>query len=68
MIGTTLLQPGIGRILEAHWSGGMANGARTYSVEAFETAFLLSVAWTVLSCALSSLTRETNCRQGDSRQ
>jgi MFS family permease len=63
MIGPTLLQPGIGRILEQHWTGAMANGARVYSVEAFQTAFLLSVGWTVLSCVLSSLTRDTECRQ-----
>jgi len=65
MIGPTLLQPGIGRILELHWNGGMANGARIYDVGAFQAAFLLSVGWTLLSCALSSLTRETACRQSD---
>ena len=63
MIGPTLLQPGIGRILEQHWTGAMVNGARVYGVEAFQTAFLLSVGWTLLSCILSSLTRETGCRQ-----
>jgi MFS family permease len=63
MIGPTLLQPGIGRILEQHWTGAMANGARVYGVEAFQTAFLLSVGWTLLSCILSSLTRETGCGQ-----
>ena len=60
MIGPTLLQPGIGRILEQHWTGAMANGARVYGVEAFQAAFLLSVGWTLLSCVLSSLTRETD--------
>lgn len=63
MIGPTLLQPGIGRLLEQHWSSAMANGARVYGVEAFQVAFLLSVGWTVLSCVLSSLTRETKCGQ-----
>jgi MFS family permease len=63
MIGPTLLQPGIGRILEQHWTGAMANGARVYGVEAFQIAFLLSVGWTLLSCVLSSLTRDTGCRQ-----
>jgi MFS family permease len=63
MIGPTLLQPGIGRILEQHWTGTIANGARLYSVEAFQAAFLLSVGWTVLSCILSSLTSETRCAQ-----
>jgi MFS family permease len=65
MIGPTLLQPGIGRILETHWTGATANGARTYSVEAFQAAFAISVGWTALSCILSSLTRETNCQQSD---
>ena len=63
MIGPTLLQPGIGRILEQNWTGVMVNGARVYGVEAFQTAFLLSVSWTLLSCVLSSLTRETACKQ-----
>jgi MFS family permease len=63
MIGPTLLQPGIGRILEQHWTGTMANGARVYGVEAFQAAFLLSVGWTLLSCVLSSLTRDTDCKQ-----
>ena len=38
-------------------------GARVYGVEAFQTAFLLSVSWTLLSCVLSSLRQETGCRQ-----
>ena len=41
----------------------MANGARVYGVEAFQAAFLLSVGWTLLSCVLSSLTRDTDCKQ-----
>jgi MFS family permease len=63
MIGPTLLQPGIGRILEQHWTGTIANGVRVYGVEAFQAAFLLSVGWTLLSCVLSALTRETGCNQ-----
>jgi len=43
MIGPTLLQPWIGRVLEQHWTGTLANGARVYGVEAFQAAFLLSV-------------------------
>jgi lysophospholipase L1-like esterase len=63
MIGPTLLQPGIGRILEQNWTGAMANGARVYGVEAFQAAFLLSVGWTLLSCVLSSFTTDTSCKQ-----
>jgi MFS family permease len=62
MIGPTLLQPGIGRILDRKWSGQAANGLRVYGVDAFQTAFLLIVAWSVLSCLLIGLTRETYCK------
>lgn len=63
MIGPTLLQPAIGSVLDQHWTGGLANGVRVYGADAFQAAFLLSVAWTLLSCVLSSFTRETGCKQ-----
>ena len=62
MIGPMLLQPGIGRVLDQKWSGQLANGLRVYGVDAFQTAFLLMVAWLVLACVLISLTRETYCK------
>jgi nitrate/nitrite transporter NarK len=62
MIGPMLLQPGIGRILDQRWSGQTVNGLRVYGVDAFQTAFLLMVAWLVLACVLISLTRETYCK------
>jgi len=63
MIGPTLLQPGVGRILEQRWAGEMAGGVRLYGVDAFQTAFLLCVGWTAISCVLASLTSETSCKQ-----
>lgn len=62
MIGPMLLQPGIGQMLERNWSGQMAGGARVYDLHAYQTAFLLIVAWAALSCVLISATRETFCR------
>jgi MFS family permease len=62
MIGPTLLQPGIGRLLDKNWAGQMAAGARVYDVNAFQAAFLLIVAWSIASCLLISLTRETHCK------
>lgn len=62
MIGPMLLQPGIGRILDQRWSGQLTNGLRVYGVDAFQTAFLLMIAWLVLACVLIALTRETYCR------
>ena len=63
MLGPTLLQPAIGRVLDARWSGALANGVRVYGADAFEAAFAMIVAWSVLSCLLIALSEETHCRQ-----
>jgi len=63
MLGPTLLQPSIGWVLDRHWSGAFAGGARAYSVEAFHTAFALIAGWAVLSCILIAFTEDTACRQ-----
>lgn len=62
MIGPTLLQPGIGRVLDQEWAGQLVNGVRVYDVKAFQTAFLLIAGWSVASCLLIGLTRETYCK------
>jgi MFS family permease len=63
MIGPMLLQPGIGWVLDQRWGGQLVNGLRVYGVDAFQSGFLLSVAWSILSVLLLAFTRETNCRQ-----
>jgi sugar phosphate permease len=63
MLGPTFLQPAIGWLLDRHWSGDFAGGARVYSVDAFHTAFALIAGWALLSCILIAFTRETACRQ-----
>jgi sugar phosphate permease len=63
MLGPTFLQPAIGWMLDRHWSGAFASGARVYSVDAFQTAFALIAGWAVLSCILIAFTRDTVCRQ-----
>ena len=44
--------PPIGWVLDRHWSGAFAGGARVYSVEAFHTAFALIAGW-ARSCRAS---------------
>ena len=61
MIGPMLLQPGIGWVLDHHWSGTLLNGARAYGASEYQWGFALIICWTALSCLLISLTRETNC-------
>jgi len=63
MLGPTLLQPAIGRVLDARWSGALANGVRVYTVDAFQAAFLLIVGWLACTTILISLTQETHCEQ-----
>jgi len=63
MGGPAVLQPAIGWALDKRWSGEVLNGVRIYDAGAFQTAFLLMVAWSVLSCVLISFTRETYCEQ-----
>ena len=66
MIGPMLLQPGIGWVLDQRWGGQLVNGLRVYGVDAFQSGFLLSVAWSILTVLLLTFTRETNCRQSAS--
>jgi sugar phosphate permease len=63
MLGPTILQPAIGRVLDAKWAGTSANGVRTYTADAFQEAFLLIVGWLLCTCILVALTKETRCEQ-----
>jgi len=62
MLGPTILQPAIGRVLDQRWAGAMNNGVRIYSVDAFQAGFAMIVAWSVLTCLLIACARETRCR------
>jgi predicted MFS family arabinose efflux permease len=62
MLGPTILQPGIGMVLDRRWAGGLAGGVRVYSVEAFQAGFTMIVIWSLLSCVCIAATRETHCR------
>lgn len=63
MLGPTLMQPIIGKILDAVWTGGMAGGAPVYGLAAYRTGFLLLVGWAGVSCLMMLLAKETHCRQ-----
>ena len=63
MLGPTLLQPGIGWMLDRHWAGTAAGGVRVYNSGDYQTAFLLVVGWCFVSAVLISLTRDTHCNQ-----
>jgi MFS family permease len=63
MMGPMLLQPIVGSILDSHWAGQMVDGARIYSIEAYEYGFIPMMVWIVLSVLLLFFTKETHCQQ-----
>jgi len=64
MTGPMLLQPLIGVLLDAGWLGELTySGARAYGAQAWRDAFLLLLAWLVVSFASTLATRETHARQ-----
>jgi len=63
MLGPTLLQPAIGRVLDARWTGALSGTVRVYSADTFQAAFSMIVIWSVLTCLLIAFTKETGCAQ-----
>jgi MFS family permease len=61
--GPMILQPAVGWMLDQQWQGQTVEGVRLYSLEAYQAAFSLMLAWVVLAFILIFLTRETYCRQ-----
>lgn len=63
MIGPMTLQPAMGWLLDQHWNGVIASGVRIYDLGAYRSAFMLMMAWSVLSAILICFSRETHCKQ-----
>lgn len=63
LMGGMLLQPGVGWMLDRHWTGAMAGGARLYDAAAYQAGFALIFATVAASLALLTLARESFCRQ-----
>ena len=63
MLGPMLLQPLVGWVLDKNWHGAVKDGARIYDLAAYQSGFMLMLAWTALSMLLILLTKETYCKQ-----
>jgi MFS family permease len=63
LLGGVLMQPGVGWLLDRHWQGAMAGGARLYAPEAWQAALLLLVGTVGISLLLVAFARESHCRQ-----
>ncbi len=63
LMGGMFLQPGVGWILDRHWLGSTAGGARIYDAAAYQAGFSLIFGAIVLSLVLILFARETWCKQ-----
>jgi sugar phosphate permease len=63
LMGGMLLQPGVGWLLDRHWGGAMAGGARLYDAAAYQAGFSLMFATVVAALFTLLLARETYCKQ-----
>jgi len=61
-LGAALTQGPIGAVLDARWTGALAEGARRYPVEAYRDAFTICAALAVAAACLTLLMRETRGR------
>ncbi len=63
LMGGMVLQPAVGWMLDRHWSGAMAGGARLYDAAAWTGGFALLAATVAASLVMLTPARETFCRQ-----
>jgi sugar phosphate permease len=63
MSGPMILQPAMGWILDKNWNGTLESGVRLYELGAYRSAFLLMMAWSIMSVIFICFSRETHCRQ-----
>jgi MFS family permease len=61
-LGVALTQGPLGGLLDRHWAGAMAGGARVYPVEAYRMAFVVCAALALGSAVFSLCLRETRGR------
>lgn len=61
-VGAALTQGPIGAVLDARWTGAMADGARVYPPEAYRAAFLVCVAFMVAAVLIGLAVKETRGR------
>ena len=62
MLGGMVMQPAVGFMLDRHWTGAMAGGARVYDGAAYRWGFSMMLVWGALSLLLLSFARETHCK------
>ena len=62
MLGGMFMQPLVGLVLDARWTGRIVDGARVYDFAAYQWGFALMLAWGAVSLVLLAFLRETYCK------
>lgn len=62
MLGGSLLQPIIGKLLDMQWTGGMLHGARVYSISAYQMALSVMPISVAITIIIMLFMRETHCK------
>ena len=63
MLGGMVMQPVIGEILDASWSGSVDQGVRIYEHSAYQAGFGFMVMWLAIGTIAVFFSQETRCRQ-----
>lgn len=63
LMGGMFLQPAVGWMLDRHWSGALADGARVYDAAAYQSGFGLLLVTVIVALVVLLFARETRCRQ-----
>lgn len=63
MSGPMILQPAMGWLLDKNWNGALESGVRIYELGTYQSAFVLMMAWSLISAILICFSKETHCRQ-----
>ena len=63
MMGPMMMQPVVGWALDRHGADFVAEGIRTYSIDAYHDGFILMLIWLAASTFLVFFTQETYCHQ-----
>ncbi len=61
-IGTSLMQPAFGKILDIFWAGTLQNGLRVYAETDYQAGFVLMIAYALAALVAAFFIRETHCR------
>lgn len=61
-LGSSIMQPLLGYVLDKNWTGQIINGTRIYSLAAYQKAFMLCLVAIGIAIISILFLKETNCR------